>query len=371
MMKEQIFCLLLIVGTIGITPQVCCQTEEILKLEYNFKEAEPLKMSEIISEISYIPLETNPSCLLGYMWIPVFGEDILVNTSDGGESIYRFSSDGKYLNTIGRKGNGPNEYNGCTDLFLQGDTVYIVSNFTDDILCYSLTGEFLKKYKLEVERPKHVVQLPDKSFMITLTTDDKLGNLIKTDKEFNIQAGYIKNLPFPSNPLPCRFQNSNDKIFYYNTFLDTIYNISNGSPIPSIIVDYGKYRVSNERHPENRVLLNSPNIHEFSTCDNYYKLDVYYPYKGDVYSMLYRISDGKKHQWSSLINDIDNGTLDRWPGFLSGDRLIFHLMPLTILERYENMTKEEKLDPANSAFVDMASSISPDSNPVIMVCKLK
>jgi Fe-S-cluster formation regulator IscX/YfhJ len=46
-------------------------------------------------------------------------------------------------------------------------------------------------------------------------------------------------------------------------------------------------------------------------------------------------------------------------------------MPSTILERFAKMTNSEKLDPKNSRFVDMASKISPESNPVIMICKLK
>lgn len=45
--------------------------------------------------------------------------------------------------------------------------------------------------------------------------------------------------------------------------------------------------------------------------------------------MLY--SDGKQLTWTKLINDTDKGTSDRWPGFLAGKNLIFHLMPSTVL----------------------------------------
>jgi hypothetical protein len=116
-------------GLIGITNLAICQSSDTkpLRLEFNFEKAEPLKMSEIISEISYIPLETNSKCLLGNMWIYVFGKDILVKSNSSDESIYRFSTDGKYLNKIGSKGNGPSEFNGWTDMFLQGDTVYVVT----------------------------------------------------------------------------------------------------------------------------------------------------------------------------------------------------------------------------------------------------
>lgn len=63
--------------------------------------------------------------------------------------------------------------------------------------------------------------------------------------------------------------------------------------------------------------------------------------------------------------------MERWRGFLSGNSLIFHLLPTTIIERYKKLTAAEKNDPKNSAFVKMASKITLESNPVIMICKLK
>jgi hypothetical protein len=71
------------------------------------------------------------------------------------------------------------------------------------------------------------------------------------------------------------------------------------------------------------------------------------------------------------MNDIDKGTLDRWSGFISGDNLIYHLMASTIISRYKEMTTSEKSDPKNSKFIEMAKNITPESNPVIMVCRLK
>lgn len=377
MKKKLITYSLLILGLVGSTKLVYCQStfDKILKLTYHFEEAEPLKMSEFISEISYIPLETNSQCLLGNMWIFAFDKDILIKSSDSSEGIYRFNAQGEYLNKIGRKGRGPNEYYGCSDIFLQHDTVYVVSTFSKAILCYSLSGEFLKRYKLDIEnRPKHVVQLPNKSYMVSLSTTSKFGNLLKTDRKFEIQTGFLKELPMANSPQPSRFQKTKNSIYYFHNFHDTIYDITNGSPIPSIVIDYGKYRIANQKRsvdPQNNLILNTPSILDFNASDNYFKLNLFYPYKEGIYSTLYRISDGKQFIWSKLINDVDDGTLDRWHGFLAGDRLIFHLMPLTILERYGKMTKEEKLNPANSGFVKMASKISAESNPVIMVCKIK
>jgi hypothetical protein len=41
--------------------------------------------------------------------------------------IYRYSSDGKFLNSIGAKGNGPGEYANIADVQITGDTVFVFS----------------------------------------------------------------------------------------------------------------------------------------------------------------------------------------------------------------------------------------------------
>ena len=336
-------------------------------------------MSEFISSIRYIPLETNANCLIGYMNIPVFGKDIFIRSYSGsinGETgILRFSDSGKFLNKIGNMGRGPGEYQDNSDVVLVNDTVYVISNFSNDILCYSLAGVFLKKYHLNVKaRPKSIVQLPDKSFMISLSNPDKLGILLKSDKDFNIKEGYLKNVALDDNPLAYGFPKSSNRIFYYYNYIDTIFEISTGYPIPAIILDYGKYKKSKENfsvYENNNKALSRPRILEFSVSDNYLKPTIYYPFNSGRYSILYRVRDGKQIAWTKLINDIDNGTIDRWDGFLINDCLIYYLLPSTIIERFEKMTETEKIDPKNSGFVTMASRITPESNPVIMICNLK
>jgi hypothetical protein len=347
----------------------------IIRLKADFANSKKVKMSELFSEIRYLPLETNPNCLIGYMNIPVFGKDILVNSHGGGGNIYRFSGDGKFLNEIGKKGRGPGEYVDNCDVRLIGDTVFVVSNFTNNIICYSLKGAFLKNYHLNIEgRPKSIVQLHDKSFMISLSNPSKLGNIIKTDRDFNIKTGFIKNVPLSSNPNPFKFEKSKDQSFYFYNFIDTIFEISKGYPIPSIVIDYLNFKRSREKlsiYEKDNAILNKPYIANFSTSDTYYILTLYYPLNKGRYSIIYKIADSKQFTFTELTNDVDNGTLDLWSGFLSENNLIFWLMPSTILERFKNMTAAEKSDPKSSGFVNMASKITPESNPVIMICKLR
>ena len=366
----------LLLNHLGISQPV---DEKAIKLKCDFANTGPVKMSEIISEIKYISLETNPNCLIGNMNIPVFGKDIIIRSFtgsvNGADGIYRFSDKGQFLNKIGNIGRGPGEYQDYTDVVQVGDTVFIVSNFSNDIFCYSIAGNFLKKYHIDMQsRPKSLVELPDKSFMIAFSNPGDIGILLRTDKSFNFKKGYKINVPFKNNPLPFGFKKSTNKVLFYYNYLDTIFDVSKGYPIPSIIIDYGKYRTAREKlsmDENNNAVLNKPSIIDFSASDEYLSLYVYYPFSRSTYNILYRITDGKQFIWTNLINNLDNGVLERWPGFLFENNLVFHLLPSTILKRFENMTKAEKLDPINSGFVNMASKITLESNPVIMICKLK
>lgn len=370
---------LLIIGFLLLNQTGIGQPTELIRFKFDFDKIGPLKLSEIVTEIKYIPLESKPECLIGYMNIPVYGKNIIIRSNtgaiNGAVGTYRFSDKGIFLNQIGKIGRGPEEYQDNNDVYLSDDTVYIVSTFTSDVLCYSLSGTFLKKYHPDSDaRPKNIVKLQDKSFMISMYSSDKNGALIKTDGNFKTKTGFIKNVPVKDNPFSYSFERSKNKIYYYHTYIDTIFEISKGYPVPEIIINYGNYKLSRDTrsiNQKNNDVLNKPRIYVFNACDTYLKLDSYYPFKESSYTILYRITDGKQIVWSDLVNDIDNGTLDKWPGFLADNSLIFHLMPTTILDRYSKMTKAEKLNPKNSTFIRMASEIKPESNPVIMVCKLK
>lgn len=62
---------------------------------------------ELFSSIRYVPLETNDSCLLRNPSVFAIDED---NVLIWDEEIMRFSIDGKFLNRIGKRGNGHGEH---------------------------------------------------------------------------------------------------------------------------------------------------------------------------------------------------------------------------------------------------------------------
>lgn len=85
-----------------------------------------LYLDSLISEYEFIPLETKSECLL-------MGIDKLLSDSSfifildkSSNSVFRFNSDGKFLNKIGSIGRGPGEYSEVYSITLNKDTKQIV-----------------------------------------------------------------------------------------------------------------------------------------------------------------------------------------------------------------------------------------------------
>lgn len=72
------------------------------------EKTEEMMLSEIATDVRYIPIETREDCLFGKGFDIRYMEDGIFAVS--GESYFRFDKDGKFLNKIGSKGQGPEEY---------------------------------------------------------------------------------------------------------------------------------------------------------------------------------------------------------------------------------------------------------------------
>lgn len=105
MLMKKLFLLSLFVGfSLSIYGQETIPLKDALFLR-------ECKVSEYASSIEYIPLETTDDCLIGDEFsLIVASQDIFVHHFLE-KKIYRFDKSGKFLNFIGKRGQGPGEYN--------------------------------------------------------------------------------------------------------------------------------------------------------------------------------------------------------------------------------------------------------------------
>ena len=99
-----------------------------------------IMLNELASDIRYVPLETTDDCLMNneFYIMQYTGEDIITS------GIFLFVKNGKFLNKIGSKGQGPEEY--LQGLFAFGDwknKLLYVQNWTT-LTCYGFDGTFVR-----------------------------------------------------------------------------------------------------------------------------------------------------------------------------------------------------------------------------------
>ena len=120
---------------------VSAQKPVVINLAKAISESpKEIMLNELASDIRYVPLETTDDCLMNneFYIMQYTGEDIITS------GIFHFDKNGKFLNKIGSKGQGPEEY--LQGLFAFGDwknKLLYVQNWTT-LTCYVFDGTFVR-----------------------------------------------------------------------------------------------------------------------------------------------------------------------------------------------------------------------------------
>lgn len=118
----------------------------VINLSEDVSTVPSLLLSEVAEKLEIVPLEmTDESVLSDITEMQVTDHNIWI---DHGREfyIYRFSRSGKFLNKIGRIGQGPGEYTNYSTFLVDEDKkeVYIIAN-TNGVLAYDFEGNFKRK----------------------------------------------------------------------------------------------------------------------------------------------------------------------------------------------------------------------------------
>lgn len=222
-----------------------------IDFERGIREIKNVPLSEIATNIQYIPMETNIKCLLGQSpRIQITDHYIFISTDM--EHLYRFSRNGKFLNEIGRVGRGPGEYVKIINYIIdeKNENIYVNdSPFGKKIICYNFEGKYLQKFKLDMNSMVIEFFYNDIMFHNMYYTHREIGKQTTEIGIYNKRGDIIKLFSSTSDPLKkygisiipaigYTFQN----VFHYKApFCDTLYSISNLKiKSPEYFFDMGK-----------------------------------------------------------------------------------------------------------------------------------
>ena len=123
----------------------------IINLSEGLDKVEEIRLSDLLTDITYIPLETSEACLIGPFFEKIITGEFIVVISQG---CYLFDKgSGKFVREIGKVGRGPGEIRAFRFFHQPTGILYFESAVRNQLLRYSLDGSFLGTIDIPVSPP--------------------------------------------------------------------------------------------------------------------------------------------------------------------------------------------------------------------------
>ncbi|MBE6286727.1 MAG: 6-bladed beta-propeller [Mediterranea massiliensis] len=372
----------------------------VINLSENISKVEGLPLSDAASGVEKVILEVTDKSLIGKIQkVEITAHDIWITTF---ENILRFSREGKFLNSVGRKGQGPGEYNNFSNYFIDEDNadIYIIPSNGGGLLVYEYDGRF--KHKISAWRTlEDILNMNSEKFlflngycfleqsgavMYDIPTDS-LWTIGLFDKDFKI-AKRFKNPGMTGHESEIiKNKGSNFEIVnYWQQPSSTITAYGNETTLKYCDTDT-IYRFDKTQElflPQYAIHTNEPKgdygaTHQWikeREAFNYFTIGRYYPtkdyiylvgYKGDeIYNYCYNKNNGSVR----LTKETTQIEERRLPWFSSPHRRIkVDFMLENDLQGGNKFT----IDYTSSGkyWVDVVEPEDEDANPHLMIATLK
>jgi hypothetical protein len=213
------------------------------------------KEKDLFSSYKIVPLETNDSCLIGEITKVVLWQDrIFILDFYKTVSVFIFDSSGKWINTISRRGQGPDEYVNLTDIFFdeEAQLLCLVCRSNQKLMLFDKNGQLKKQEKLpniwfffmETTLKGYVACANN-----TSTPPLYNSNIYTLSSDFEIKSEHFE-IPkeWESKALgsTTTFAKFKSNIYYFPQLNNMIYKISNDSVYEFYKYDFGKYNFPEE-----------------------------------------------------------------------------------------------------------------------------
>jgi len=362
-----------------------------------------VNLSEVADTIEYIPLETTKESLVERLFDDkILYENGILYISQKSGSIKIFDTRGEYVNTINRKGRGPQEYEQFWGLDIDESTGNICVKGYCKILEYTKDGHFVRRITFQDE---------DESKGIYLFHFKKLGDFYIMTSTINKKSVYsafimdstskvIMKLNYPQeevdfvqtlsrsfsiiDPHLFKYDGSIRLINGYNKYVLSINK--NLSVDTTFIINYGKYKAVDEsaRDPNSPYLWRKFAIFE---SNNYLFMQFHVgsltdkPAKkinprGETYVYAHSCSvfnkktgefiflDQPEINHLGFVEDLEGGPAI-WPKYISADNYMISYIPAHEFIAHAESNK------VSDKFKQIASKLKETDNPVLVMVKLK
>ena len=227
--------------------------------------------SDFATEVNYIPLEITPYSLLGdinELEIAVNGDLIVLDTKN--KQIFRFDSQGKFLNSIGEIGHGHNELIDPVHIAYDSyhNQILVWDNAQDAIYYFDLNGKVTKNIKTGI--PYGLVGVIDSTTYCVysnLVIDNSHYNYTIFDSNAN-QKFAFESFNLDLNYLPDAthiFQTYKGNLYSKSLYSNIVYKLNANSVEPVFIIDY-EDKDNWNTGTANQVTINRQNKNDIFYC---------------------------------------------------------------------------------------------------------
>jgi hypothetical protein len=332
-----------------------------------------------VADVEFIPIGTSDDFLMSGRTNAKAGEayvsDQFVIYKDN-DQLFMFDRQGNPIRKIGRAGRGPGEYSyfqhfvGVDEAL---DEVYIYDGGADNLLVYSLTGDFKRDVKIETNAYLGGMQLLGDEEIICYDKMRDEGFFTVSRQDGKIVRKFpIDLIPYAHDPdgrmaYPNLFANENGMTLF-DLRTDTIYRIATEGELIPTLVDITKYPSPSELYgPDNAQFLPLFETERYLIgsvlCSPWITPEV--KAKNYVY-------DKRKNQWFTLAGEGDFSGIGAINGQVNIPRSARTLNPgyATILLQPGNLL--ENRDQWESEELEaVLKGVTEKDNPILMLITFK
>ncbi len=404
-----------------------CTVEEGSKvkridIEGNLENFQPVKLSEICSEIEYIQLESSDSSLVGQIkFIDISDRYIL--TYDSYKCIL-FDKSGKFIRQISRRGRGPGEYTFLGQVKIFDDEIFLPEVRDKSFKIHDNKGRFIEQvfstgsFSQTLQACNFMI-ISDSLFLVQIENQsgreenrisliNRIGEVIKNYKNTNF-FNLDDSIRSYSTDKDAIFYKINTKIRYKEKLNDTVWQVEQNNLVPVYVFDRGEFGtpsyirgwppkdfaealskaidISNVFETNNYIIIKTYFKKQFP-FDFYDKYTITNSPSGKVPSEILGIFDKEKDDFyfvkptnpedqifpTGFENDIDGG-VNFIPQYKIGDTTLiswiypYRLKIYTNSKTFKNSTP--KFPEKKKQLEQLANSLNENDNPVLMLVKLK
>ena len=319
-----------------------------------------ITLGRMADRLEYVPLQTPDSLPVDIpMSVKVAGESVFV--LDRTQTLFRFDRNGRFINRIGNRGEGPEDYVGTVDMEVDDrqEVVYVFDIYRHKLLEYDWSGNFRGSRDL----PENIVDVTLKGngcfvgYQPWYRSDDKVDRLVL----FGNDGRHVETVALPQSNdvgevkvdifrIP-EFYNGADRFYVRMPSDATLYELSDGNRLrKDICIEQGGYRLPGDIASNTALYnrnLNAPYLFELNVqrMRNWVFLSFFY--RQEHYRVVYDISSRSFHTVfrgrypTGITNDIDDGA-SFWPLWVSEGMMIGCISPEMLDEDYPDGSIQEK-----------------------------